>query len=277
LRLKTTGIGFAFAIPQVKTHLAKALSNCHLLRAHGCGSAIGFWNRIQRDSKEVAAEYLASLAALASTPLDCYLSIKPLGLAFRRDLLMDIVLRARRIGLRVHFDSPTEELCAITFSTIDEVARLYSRVGCTLPGRWHRSLADADWAIARGLCVRVVKGQWADPNDPARDAAGGFLALIDRLAGRARHVAVATHDASLMREAVARLRAAGTPCEVELLVEDPWAMQAARQLGVPVRGYVPYGDGTPLYHAHAPVMPPVRATPASWPRLSLLSDARAHA
>jgi proline dehydrogenase len=262
----------------VKTHLSAALTNCQQLRSHGYPSAIGFWHRIQRDSNEVAAEYLASISALARTTLDCYLSIKPMGLAFRRDLLMEIVQRARRTGQRVHFDSPTEELSEITFSTVEEMAGMYGRVGCTLPGRWRRSLGDAQWAIARGLAVRVVKGRWADPNDPARDATEGFMAVIDRLAGRARHVAVATHDASLMRKAVARLRAAGTPCEVELLLDDqwdPWARHTARQLGVPVRGYVPYGDGTLLYRWHPPLMRPAHATPASWPPLSLLSGAPA--
>lgn len=77
-------------------------------------------------------------------------------------------------------------------------------IGVALPARWGRSLEDADAAVAGGLAVRVVKGEWPDPDrdlDPRR----AYLELIDRLAGRARHVGVATHDRELAREAFARL------------------------------------------------------------------------
>jgi proline dehydrogenase len=73
----------------------------------------------------------------------------------------------------------------------------------------------------------------------------GFLAVIDRLAGRASHVAVATHDAPLARESLARLRKKNTPCELELLYGLPLkpARRAAQETGVSVRMYLPYGHG----------------------------------
>ena len=69
--------------------------------------------------------------------------------------------------------------------------------------------------------------------------------MIDRLAGRARHVAVATHDFALGREAIKRLKAAGTSCEVEVLLGMPAGplLAWAKQNGVKVRVYVPYGCG----------------------------------
>jgi proline dehydrogenase len=73
----------------------------------------------------------------------------------------------------------------------------------------------------------------------------GYLNVIDRLAGRARFVAVATHDPKLARAALERLRQAGTPCSVELLYGLPMkpALQVAGELDVPVRVYVPFGHG----------------------------------
>ena len=93
--------------------------------------------------------------------------------------------------------------------------------------------------------VRVVKGQWADVVKPEVELREGFLAVVDRLAGRARHVAVATHDAWLAKEALGRLLKAKTPCELELLYGLPMgpALAAAREAGVPVRIYLPYGHG----------------------------------
>jgi len=69
------------------------------------------------------------------------------------------------------------------------------------------------------------------------------LRVVDRLAGRGCRVAVATHDHALAGQALARLRDAGTPCELELLYGLParQSLQAARAAGVPVRVYVPYG------------------------------------
>src|SRR5207247_3807890 len=115
--------------------------------------------------------------------------------------------------------------------------------GTTLPGRWKRSAADALWAAESGLTVRVVKGQWADPSNPAQDLRAGFLEVIDQLAGRAPHVAVATHDVPLAAEAIARLRSAGTSCEMELLHGLPMkaSLRLARKLAVNLRVYVPYG------------------------------------
>lgn len=91
--------------------------------------------------------------------------------------------------------------------------------------------------------VRVVKGQWADPSSGAIDPRQGFLAVIDRLAGRACQVAVASHDPPLAREALHRLRRAGTPCELELLLGLPMqgALKVAREVGAPVRIYIPFG------------------------------------
>jgi proline dehydrogenase len=67
---------------------------------------------------------------------------------------------------------------------------------------------------------------------------------VERLAGRARRVAIATHDVPLARRAIGALHARGTPCEWELLYGLPSRrpVAVARKLGVRVRFYVPYGE-----------------------------------
>jgi proline dehydrogenase len=126
---------------------------------------------------------------------------------------------------------------------MDSIRPEYANLGCTLPGRWVRSPVDAERAADSGFYVRVVKGQWPDPSHRQRDPVQGFLAVIDRLAGRRSPVGVATHDTPLAREALRRLQAAGTPCQLEQLFSLPLrpGLRAARDAGVPVRIYVPFG------------------------------------
>jgi hypothetical protein len=88
----------------------------------------------------------------------------------------------------------------------------------------------------RNLSGRSVSG-------PHQFVDAGFLAVIDRLAGRACYVAVATHDPWLAGEALKRLRSAHTPCGLELLFALPTRkpIQQAQAAGVAARFYVPYG------------------------------------
>jgi proline dehydrogenase len=226
--------------------LGDALRSCQSLKLrHGIASTVCWWNHGGEKSRAVANRYLAAMDALGKTDLNCYLSIKAPAIGFRHDLVAELTDRSRRGGVPLHFDALGPETADLNFDLIAAAVSRHPDVGCTLPGRWSRSTGDADRAVDLRLRARVVKGQWPDPEDPETDARAGFLAVVDRLAGRARHVAVATHDAPLAREAIQRLQAAGTPCEVELLFGLPnrRILRISRALGVPVRCYVPYGQG----------------------------------
>jgi proline dehydrogenase len=227
------------------SELDDAVTTCRRLAGLGIGGTICFWN-IESDSpKRIADAYTSALAILANGEMDCYLSIKLPPLKYDWALVKEVLDQARHADALIHFDSLEHETADQTISMIVQAARSYSNVGCTLPGRWLRSVADADIAIDLGLHVRVVKGQWPDPQHLEMKSQEGYLNLIDRLAGRARFVAVATHDSELGRTALKRLRQAGTPCSLELLYGLPMKqpLRVARELDVPVRVYVPFGHG----------------------------------
>jgi proline dehydrogenase len=159
-------------------------------------------------------------------------------------LLAEVADRARRGGIRLHFDSLWPETAEPTRQTIEQLRdKGCGSIGYTLATRWKRCLEDARWASERQLYVRVVKGQWPCPQNPNVDLRKTYLSAIDQLAGRARFVAVGSHDAPLAREALGRLRQAGTPCELELLHGLPMrkSLAMAREMGVAVRVYVPFG------------------------------------
>jgi proline dehydrogenase len=225
--------------------LADAMSACRRLFGLGFGGTIGFWNLESESPRTIADAYISALSLLAIEPMDCYLSIKLPPLNYDFALLSEVFLQARQKNTLVHFDSLGHETADRTFTLITQAARSYPHLGCTLPGRWLRSVTDADTAVALGLHVRVVKGQWPDPRHAEMDPREGFLNVIGRLAGRARSVAVATHDPELARSALKCLLRAGTPCSLELLHGLPMKplLKITSELDVPLRVYVPYGHG----------------------------------
>ncbi len=223
--------------------LTDAIRACHRFSEQKVASTIGYWDGDGDTKEKVADAYVAALNALKANQLDCYLSIKAPAIGFDRGLLTQVIEAGKNMRAGIHFDSLGPEVADRTFELITEAARDHPGIGCTLPGRWRRSVRDASLAIDAGVRVRVVKGQWVETDDPGRDLREGFLAVVDRLAGKARQVAVATHDPPLAREALRRLRDSGTPCEMELLFGLPLksAMKVARELDVRVRLYIPYG------------------------------------
>lgn len=208
---------------------------------------------------------IAALATLGPTPqASGYCSIKPPALGYDGPALQRLAALAARHGQWLHFDSHAPETAEPTLEALEMLVTRYPRLGLTIPGRWARSPHDAAWAARHGLRVRVVKGQWPCPQQPATDARQGFLAVIDRLAGQVAEVAVATHDAELARQAAQRLSARGTACELELLCGLPRhaAMAVARAERLPVRLYVPFGQAWLPY-----ALQQVLRQPRLWPRL----------
>lgn len=229
-----------------------ALSVAQRMAGEDVASTLGFWNADEVEPRRVVEDYLAAVEQIAEARLDSYLSIKPPALGFDQALATELAAAASAVDVRVHCDSHGPEVADPSFEMLRAMLDVLdpSNLSVTIPGRWLRSLDDAEWSVEQRIKVRVVKGQWPDPLDPDRDMRAGFLEVIDRLAGRAAHVAVASHDVPLAAEAISRLRAAGTSCELELLFGLPITQSAdwAREHQVPLRVYIPYGAG---YIPHA--------------------------
>jgi proline dehydrogenase len=222
-------------------HLSDALAVRKRCRADGLSATCAFWNSEVDTPRSVVDQYLAALEALAGS--GDYLSIKLPALEFDAARVDEVATAARARGVRVHCDSHAIDDTGSTHALIDRMLDAGTAVGCTLPGRWRRSLDDVAWAAERSLPVRVVKGQWPDPADPQRDLRLGFLEVIDRLAGGPSPVAIATHDVPLAVEAERRLSVASTECTFELLFGLPRraALQLAHARQRPARIYIPYG------------------------------------
>jgi len=222
-----------------------AASICKKVAAkYGWRCSMAFWNLPEDPPDRVASRYRQALTAIVRENLDCHLAIRPASLAYDLDRLSEILDLAREYGVLVHFDSQQLESATPSLALLEQAVKLYPKLRYTLPACWRRSMCDAARLIELGIGVRVVKGQWPDPDDPGRDPRAGFLELVDTLAGRAVHVGVATHDASLARASLIKLKRAGTRCELEQLYGLPIiADDMVEALDVIVRLYIPYGNG----------------------------------
>jgi len=214
------------------------------LAARGYWITLGYWDAAGDPARQVLQTYLACCDQLASLGGTNYLSIKIPALALDLGMFRALLEKSRESRVPLHFDSLDTDNASAIFDFISEhTAPSADEIGCTLPGRWRRSLDDAERAIELGLVVRVVKGQSPDPAEPDRDPAMGYLSVLRRLAGRARRVRVASHDPFVARQSLTILKAANTPCELELLYGLPVGGQVALadEFGVPVRVYVAFG------------------------------------
>lgn len=230
------------------SRLEDAMRVARRLSAQQIACTLGYFHnwldpRRQETPEQVAAVCRQIIAAISPLPGRAYLSVKAPALAYDVDLLSQIAATARDSGMLLHFDSHEPSTAEATLDCVRNAVAAGAAVGLSLPGRWRRSLADADLACELGVRVRVVKGEWPDPLGAGMDMREGFLSVVERLAGRATLVALASHDPWLVREALLRLRAAGTPCEIELLHGLPKRrlLALAREFSVPVRVYIPFG------------------------------------
>jgi len=223
--------------------VADAMRVARLMQRRSLSTTLGYWDASGESPDDVLGHYLDALQAIEGSGLDTYLSIKLPSLDYDQESVEALLDRASSVSTRIHFDALSHDSVDRTWSLIEQIAGYRHRIRCTLPGRWLRSVADADWVVKQQLPVRVVKGQFADPNDPERDRRTGYLEVIASLAGRARHVSVATHDLPLLKTSLQLLRDTGTSCDVEALYGLSWrsAVGMARRFGVPARLYIPYG------------------------------------
>ena len=241
-RAKRAGRQAATARYVAGPELGDALGEEAVYAAAGYATVIGFWNGATDTPAEVRKQALASAESL---PAGSEIAIKIVGIGGDGEHLDELLSTCVDHRLTLHLDAlgpDSATLAQDTARRLDAIAP--GQVGCTLPGRWPRSVADAGALKDSGLRVRIVKGELEDPAVEETDLAAGFLAVAEGLAGGSCHVEVATQDAAVARAALERLRAAGNSCELQVLhgMRSTAAVKVAHELGVPVRIYIPYGS-----------------------------------
>ena len=222
-----------------------AARRCRALNRRGLAATLGYFQARDSRPDEIVAANRAAVRLLANRGGDVHLAVKAPPLSFDPARLRAVAEAADGAGLALMIDANAERDAERTLAAASALLGDFPRTGLALPARWRRSVADASRFRDGPARIRLVKGEWPDPQGAEGDVEASYLRLVERLAGRPAPVAVATHDPLLAERALALLIEAGTPCELEQLRGLPARRTAAvaRRLGVPVRVYVPFGPG----------------------------------
>jgi proline dehydrogenase len=222
-----------------------ATRRCRNLNRSGLAATLGYFQSGDARPEEIVAANLAAAGLFEGRSGDACLSVKAPPLAFDPARLRAIAEAAAAAGMGIMFDAHAPKDADRTLKAVSDLLGEFPGTGFALPARWLRSRSDAAEFRDGSARIRLVKGEWADPDWRGQDVEASYLALAARLAGRGAPVGVATHDPALAERALTTLLQAGTPCELEQLRGLPArrTMAVARRLGVPVRVYVPFGPG----------------------------------
>jgi CelD/BcsL family acetyltransferase involved in cellulose biosynthesis len=237
LRLKARLSAARYALPGlIERHVAGQQAGTAALSMRRLGMPVtaGFFQAATAAPVDIAAAYRTLADGLAGC--DALLALKAPAIGFDEALVREIAAG----GIPLTFDSLTEPHAERTLALAESFS-----AGVAIPARWQRSLADAE-RLREGPCrIRLVKGEWGDPQGDVEDIAEAYLGLARLLTGRKATVGVATHDPALAEAALRILLDAGTPCELEQLRGLPRrrTTAVAQKLGVAVRLYYPFGPG----------------------------------
>ena len=223
---------------------------------------LGEFIRVPEEAEATTTAYERVLDAIAAEGLDANISVKLSGLGMELDdaladrMLARVLAAAERHDIFVRIDMEHSGLT-------DRTLRLYrglreaghEQIGVVLQAYLRRTMDDVRALADLAPSVRVVKGIYIEPEEIAyKDPAainGNYVRVVDRLLASGSHVAVATHDRSLIDEVLALLeRRAVSRERYEFQMLLGVAEDVRRRLasaGHRVRVYVPFGDAWYAY------------------------------
>jgi len=239
--------------------LQDALRVAFQLQCRGMKVSIDYLGESVRDrqmAQSVVEEYLRVLPGLAQAGLDAQVSVKltQLGLdidsAFCVANLERIVQCAGEVGGSVRIDMESSEYTQRTLDILYSLHERYPNLGVVIQAYLYRSEADLDRLVGCRASVRLCKGAYAEPPTiayPKRSQVNAaYRRLMQKLLLQGHAPAIATHDESIIRDAIAFVKErdiAPERFDFEMLygIRRDLQEQLVAQ-GFQMRVYVPYGE-----------------------------------
>jgi proline dehydrogenase len=210
---------------------------------------------LDQDAARRSAEANKDLLRRIPSEVDRNISIKlsMMGLDIATDFCLELTAGildvAREVGGFVRIDMEGSKHTQRTIDAFHSLRRRYENVGIVLQAYLRRTEDDVKAAVARGDRVRICKGAYKEPPDIAwtkmDDIRASFRRCAHLLLEKGNYPAIATHDESLVKDALdfARERGIGSErYEFQMLYGlRPHRWDELVKAGHNVRIYVPYG------------------------------------
>lgn len=240
--------------------LASGLAAVRQLNAKGIKGSLNFHGMHALDrpeALEAADQAIMALQKIDEEGLDANVSVKltKLGLdvdaTFCREQLQRVLACASEAGGFVRIDMEESAYVEPTIRLFEEMQDQFGggTVGLVLQSYLRQRSADLDRLLDRGASIRLVKGGYRESAEVVfrgkAEVDAAFLRDIERLLGRGRAPAIATHDHAAIAWALAvqsRLGLGREDLEFQMLYGVKEALQERLVAeGHRVRCYVPYG------------------------------------
>lgn len=239
--------------------LQDALHVAKQLQSRGMKVSIDYLGESVQDkqmAEAVVEEYLRVLPVLTQEGLDSQVSVKltQLGLDIEDDFcahnLERIVQCAHEVGGFVRIDMESREYTQRTLDIFYALHERYPNLGIVIQAYLYRSEQDIERLIGCKASVRLCKGAYAEPASVAypgrRQVDAAYRRLMQKLLLHGHQPALATHDESIIRDAIAFVREKDISpqrFEFEMLYGIRRDLQENLVAqGYQMRVYVPYGE-----------------------------------
>ena len=229
-----------------------AFAAARRLAGEGVLSSIDFFGEGVTDPGEadrVANAYVELAGRLNDAPAGTYLALDLSHLALDGPALavrerLERIAQALPAGARIQVGAEEAAWAERILETVLAVARAGGAVSATVQANLHRSRRDGAALAEAGVPIRLVKGayaespavahRWGDETDIA------FAELAHELHGAGAQISLATHDPVLREALLPAMPGVGVEMLLGVRPADQTALVAR---GIPVRVYVPFGDG----------------------------------
>lgn len=210
---------------------------------------------LDRDAAVRSAEANKDLLRRIPAAVERNLSIKltTMGLDIAEDFCLELASgvldTARQAGGFVRIDMEGSKHTQRTIDAFRKLRASYDNVGIVLQAYLHRTEQDVKEAVGRGDRVRICKGAYKEPPEIAfqdmDEIRASYRRAAELLLDKGNYPAIATHDESLVRHALAYSREKSIPparFEFQMLYGlRPRRWDELVAAGYNMRVYVPYG------------------------------------
>lgn len=239
--------------------LEQALAVCRKIEAAGAHFTLDHLGENVRSVEEAASscgDYLKALQGIADSRLRGTVSVKltQMGLDISEmhceQNVAALAERALQMGTRVEIDMESTAYVDRTLAIVHHLHQRFGNVRAVIQTYLFRSNDDVERLNQARIPVRLVKGAYDEPPSVAlsrkSDVDLAFSRLMRKLMTEGVEPAIATHDESLIREAIEFTKKQGiAPDSLEFQMLYGIRRDLQKELvaaGYRLRLYVPYGD-----------------------------------